>query len=625
MEQLPLKGSPSHQQKAAMLLSFPLPTALQLHVLSLLPPNERALSGRFVCREACDALKADCTASLSQPLPPHAEPWAQAWAKKEGQEGLKQLPFQHKLQLLCTAAATGSEVNLEVTWTLLQPSILPDYMQTCSSHSCNDPGEAAARAGHLHLLGWLVRHCPAQLNPSNVMHAAVQHCHLEGLQEAWEALQGLPHVSHRNLNQWVLNAAAGLATPDAFAKMEWVLATGAGACRLDNTTVTAAAHRGNLGLLRWLRERGCAPSVGAVEAALCSADLSVAQWLVDEAGCKLPTEGVSSWRWPLWAATQGPDGVAKLRWLQERGCPQLDRDTMLLHVALLATSAGRVEVLRSLLPRFGTWDVLRSEPPRSKFADAAVRSGKPAMLEFLHQAGLRYAPGAYAHAAGTANMAMIKWLARSSAAPPSGLRLSDLKEIFAGWPRMRVAHSRALMPAVQLLVGAGYSDWDTANGDAKEVVSQAAELGDLALVQYLLRQMPGLRLDGYVMTAAAKGGCQALVEWLAARHPSCRLIPRDTSPYIHAAKNADLATLTALWRLGVRWGARDVVVRAVRLRCTMPGLRWLVERGAPVGRRGAMLRAVALDGFGGAYSEEERAWLRGLVVAPGAPAAGAGA
>ncbi len=96
-----------------------LPTALQLHILSFLTPNDRALSGRLVSPDAARALSEPqhCTASLSQPLSPHAAPWALAAA----QQHLRPLPFWRKLQLLCAATASGSVVNLEVTLTLLCP------------------------------------------------------------------------------------------------------------------------------------------------------------------------------------------------------------------------------------------------------------------------------------------------------------------------------------------------------------------------------------------------------------------------------------------------------------------------------------------------------------------------
>ncbi len=599
-----------------------LPTALQLHVLSLLTPNERALSGRFVCREVRDALKNDCTASLSQPLPPHAAPWAQ----EAGQEHVRRLTCRRKLQLLCTAAASGSEVNLDVAWTLLQPSIFADMLRSpCGYYSYPDPGEAAARSCHPQLLGWLVRHCPAMLRPAHVLKVAARHCSLAGLQAAWGVLQRVPCIAYGYhqpvLNQVVLDAAAGSTTPDAVAKVEWLReAANARACSLQAKTFEAAARSGDLGRLQWLRDRGCAPDDGAVERALQHADLSVAQWLVDEAGCELPRGDLSSWDSMLQAAAQSSDGLTKLRWLQERGCPQL-RGQTLLCVALRATSAGRVDLLRSLLPLFGDWDVLRSRTPQAQLILMAVRSGDTALVEYLRQAGLRYDASAYTDGASRGNLAMIEWLARNSGVPPSKLRWRDLKMIIHVWPRLTAADSRGLLEAVQLLAGAGYSDWPLGNEPAKAMVSTAAERGDLAVVQYLLQRMPGLRLDGCVLTAAAKGGCEALVEWLAEQHPGCLVIPRDTSPYADAARSGDRGTLVALRRLGVPWGRQDVVVQAVSEGCRMPVLRWLVEQGAPVGRRWDM--AQTLMNAPEQYNTAERAWLRGLAVVPGAPAAGA--
>ncbi len=72
-----------------------LPPALILHVLKLLLPNEQALSGRFTCRDARNGLSdpQQCTATLSQPLPPHAAPWDQAaW-----QQHIREHPYLQKL------------------------------------------------------------------------------------------------------------------------------------------------------------------------------------------------------------------------------------------------------------------------------------------------------------------------------------------------------------------------------------------------------------------------------------------------------------------------------------------------------------------------------------------------
>ncbi len=102
-----------------------LPPALQLHILSFLPPNDRALSGRLVSPDAAVGLREHYTASLFQPLPPHAV----TWAVEAGQQHMRHLPFWHKLQLLRTAAASGSEANLEVALALYQPRTFPELLR----------------------------------------------------------------------------------------------------------------------------------------------------------------------------------------------------------------------------------------------------------------------------------------------------------------------------------------------------------------------------------------------------------------------------------------------------------------------------------------------------------------
>ncbi len=237
-----------------------LPPALQLHILSFLPANDRALSGRLVSPDAAAALTGPdhCTASLSQPLPPHAAPWA----VEATQLHLRQLPFRHKLQPLCTAAASGSEVNLEVALSLLRPSVFSElwYAGGGMWSPYNDPGVAAVEAGHPQLLGWLLDRCPGLVNPDRVLSAVAQHCDLAGLQAAWELLR-LPRVSTTLISGWrpatrtsaALAAAAGSATPDAVAKMEWLMSK----INWGPEAAAAAARSGDLGRLRWLRDGGC--------------------------------------------------------------------------------------------------------------------------------------------------------------------------------------------------------------------------------------------------------------------------------------------------------------------------------------------------------------------------------
>ncbi len=80
-----------------------LPPGLQLHILSFLPPNDRALSGRLVSPDAAAALTGPDTPppcpSRCRPTP-HPGPWMRHSCI------FGRCPSGTKLQLLCTAAAT---------------------------------------------------------------------------------------------------------------------------------------------------------------------------------------------------------------------------------------------------------------------------------------------------------------------------------------------------------------------------------------------------------------------------------------------------------------------------------------------------------------------------------------
>ncbi len=90
---------------------------------------------------------------------------------------------------------------------------------------------------------------------------------------------------------------------------------------------------------------------------------------------------------------------------------------------------------------------------------------------------------------------------------------------------------------------------------------------------------------------------EVLLEWLVEQHPGCLAGPWSPSAYAAPARKGDRGTLEALRRLGVPWGAENVVARAVE-RCPVPALRWLVGQGAPVGSRQGMERAVGRGGAG---------------------------
>ncbi len=635
-----------------------LPTAVQLHILSLLTPNDRALSGRLVSPDARDAFSGaqHCTASLSEPLVAHAA----ARAVAAGQQYVLQLPFWHKLQLLCTAAASGCEVNLAVALEVLQPSVFAELLQPSvvpgllqlpirntdrrvfganrseDSHNPDawrerrvhyDPGQAAVKAGHPDVLGWLARRCPGLLRPQRVLEAAARHCSLAGLQTAYEALQGSVNsggaIGRGGLRQMpsqgMLDEAAASATPDYLAKMEWILSLGGPNCRLQESTAEAAARSGDLHRLQYLRSRGCPMGGDAfLKRALMHADLGMAQWLVDEAVCHMP-QAMDEWGLGqlLFAAAHGSDGVAKLQWLQARGIllGSGDEDELLRMPTMSAIMAGCTDVLSYLIAAFGT---SRAVSTWARHSGAAAGSGSIAMVECLRDAGAVFGSEAFNAAGRKGDLAMVRWLAGEARASLVTPERHLLPALVLHWPRRTAADSRGLLEAVQVVVGAGLCDW---GGFGNRLWMEVVKWGNLALLQYLQQQQQqqsGQRSDSSIMAAAAaQAGCEALLEWLA-EQPGGLASPPSSTPaeslYVAPAARGDRATLTALRRLGVPWGAEDVVARAVNGFGQAPALRWLVEQGAPVGSAAALEEAVAKAVRRRSLSAADAEWLRGLAA-----------
>ncbi len=141
--------------------------------------------------------------------------------------------------------------------------------------------------------------------------------------------------------------------------------------------------------------------------------------------------------------------------------------------------------------------------------------------------------------------------------------------------------------------------------DQPGCMAEAAERGDLDLVRHLhsLRNTTSPEPHGVsVWYGAAKGGCRAVLEWLAEEGGGPPVVPgigggggdggggsttgrgRDqpgVSPYVAAGCNADLLTLECLRRLGVPLGD-GALVEAVAERCDTAVLRWLVDAGVRV-------------------------------------------
>ncbi len=264
----PLTRTAAHANTRPSSSSPPLPMLspdLIIYVLSHLPPNEFVCSGRLISRDICArlTLPRHCTTDLSQPLPAHVATWADP-----SPAALHALSFRRKLHALSyVAASSGSETNLDVAWRMLRPSLSPHRSPEAYGADCwsrgdiEDPGTAAVRQGHAHLLPYMIQHgCP--LDPVRTLAAAAQYGELPVLQDTWMVMTGAAaaaadaaantcnggaHISGgvqltvavQALYDAALAAAARSRTADAMQKLQWLV--GEGCWRHWDLFVAAAA------------------------------------------------------------------------------------------------------------------------------------------------------------------------------------------------------------------------------------------------------------------------------------------------------------------------------------------------------------------------------------------------
>ncbi len=578
------------------------PPELITAVLSRLPPNEVALSVRRTCRAAAQhfAEEHHRTAAIGQPLPPHA---ASGTLGEEAEAAFRGLTFQHKLRTLSVAAASGSVTNLEVAWRLLHPCVFPEllttdyYLERLRQEDLDislDAGTAAARSANMSALSWLLDRCPGLVNRSRSLEAAARHCPLPQLQEAWGLLSSAD--SSLSLNDAVLGAAAESPTPDAVAKMEWLLQQGG--CSLTPGTATAAARSGDLARLKWLQGRGCPfDNWGVLEAALRHADVLVAEWLVDEAGCPFPGRHVAGC---LVSAAAASGSVAKLRWLQARGVlPEGPNGMLLAPVAM----AGQLDALRFV-----------HQQGRDMIVDSiaiglAVRSGDVGSVAYLLGAGCPVGEdvvyGWYITGC-KGGLAMLRWLLDKARVSASGL---SVRNVIESWPRTTPADSRQLLEAVRLVAPLGRSSGGRAAKEAVAALCLAADRGDLGLLRYLHEELGG-ELGPSVLAGAARGGCEAMLEWLVEQGCGAGETGAMDDCYLAAGGRGNLGTLVCLRSLGVPWG-EGLLLKAVQQCLPLPVMQWMWGQGARIGPRdlqeAARLAGAQRDGDRGRRVAE---WLR---------------
>ncbi len=606
---------------------------LMLRVLSARPPHTLAYAGRLACKDAAQQCTQpqQCTLLLSEPLPPSSQAFDLALAK--AQQGVSALSFRRQLNLFSTAAASGSQANLELVWTVMRPRVCPEMLRVGPPkdvRDVGDPGVAAARAGHPHLLPWLLAHCPGLVDPVKALAAVAGHCDLAALQEAWglvrEALDSpgeggarqqpgrttrADGVGEQGGSMWeqLLDAAAACKFPEGSAKLEWVLWAGGGCSLVRAATVAAALRSGQLDRVQWLlREfpwvRVGPGKGGIVTAALQHSDLGVVEWLVDEAACALPgaEEGAEA------AAASG--NVAKLLWLERRGLPLTSAAWNL--AARCAARKGHVGVLRFLEER----PVDFSDPTDGGLFYAAVESGSIEAAALLRHHGC---PANYDLCfAARGNVEMVRWLldeAQLNTSPEAALQ-----GVLYLWPDQTSADDAGLAAAVGMLLevakaagGAAGKAGDAIKTEVLFAVNAAASRGNAQLLRTILEHPLAPYAHDVYMGEAASSGCVDAMRWLSQPGESSGR-RRYTEPArsvawlsCHGALvSGDLATAAYLTSLGMVWG-RTSLFQAVAKGCFLSGLQWMVEQGAPAGPKGVRR---ALEG---AKSTEVREWLVSLL------------
>ncbi len=585
-------------------------------VLEALEPNDKALAGRLVNKDIYARLQHHATAWLSLPLPEHVlEPTWQPHLLRFFQ----QLTFGRRLRTMSAATASGSETNLELIWSLLEPCLAVGLYRYENYYQQQDPGTVAVRSGNLHLLPWLVDHdCP--MNDVNTLAAAAQHCDLAELQQVWEALECDLQPPTGFWGGRVATAAARCGS-GAVDKLSWLLSVvGEEALQLYKGRLLAAAavgsaESGNMPLLEWLAGQGLdLPGVAAelrvpydvtcwnvLAAALQHGQLTIADWLVDQAGCPLPQQEPDQYLWYAWDGAAKDGSIEAMRWLLRREVP--------LHSYALPDTAavGQLAAVRFLHEECG------QELTASAFF-GAVGSGSLPTAQWLLQAGCPKDSDAYESAASTGDAAVVLWLAREVQVPPANSTLSDILEY---WHRDRVP-SGGLEPMVRALVEAGFPPGD--GSYETDSIGWAAEHGDLRLVRYLHEEV-GVPFAPCTMRNAACGGCEPVLEWLVGAGCVPDIEDEDCGPWAWPLEYGLFGTLCCMRQLQVPWDNNVLSVADDRA-APLPVLRWLVEWGAPWDREAV---AAAVDGAKrrGAFARTVE-WFEAR-MAEGPPHGGSGA
>ncbi len=519
------------------------------------------------------------------------------------------MSMRRKLLWLSTAAASGGKANVQVAWRALQSRLFPELLLTkyymTFYPDVMDPATAASESGHFRVIPEVLDTCPGFVRPYDLLSSAAEFADLSGpfgLQATWNRLYTADQrrLSDALEDPSIIEAAMASRTPYAEHKVAWLLKKGATLCAAALAGKALALHipflaaqGGGLDRLVWL----CAAHDSESDrhkvlgAALMHCDLAAVQWLLDRGLCTLPRRlqnlppnagfnaehryqcGLREWEAQLSAAACSHiDGVAKLKLLQENWAP-LDVASVAAATATAAAGAGELDTLRYMYENVGTvvladWTLVVT----------AVRSGSTPAVAWLLQ---RYCPldnESLSVAAQRGDLAMVRWLLQEAKLRPGDLDLG--RRFIALWPYRSRWDSARLLQAVRLVLQASVAAATAPLAAAAaggggggplplqltSTLSAAATRGDLDLVRLLVQERE-LVPDAAVFSAAAGSGCEALLEWLAAR--GC---PSSADAWVQA--------LACMRRLGVPWD-EGVLGAAAGAKVPEPVLEWLKAECAP--------------------------------------------
>ncbi|PNH05311.1 Ankyrin repeat domain-containing protein [Tetrabaena socialis] len=385
-----------------------------------LPPNERACTLRLVNKATAAQFRAPqhTAVRLSLPVPHHAFVWR--WGREEALSGLTR---GQREQLPRLTARSGSVANLEVllaredtysrplTTNVLIEAAGAGHLEACrwlrqqgcpwdewvlrkaagdghravcewllaSGCPWSEGGAgAAARGGHVGLVDWLLG-TGRSLNVAGLLAGAAEGCNLPTLQHLHHTYLDGAGTPLPSANLVVAASAAGSATADWRAKVEWL--EGRGYPRSAGTCTEAARLHDGQGRLEWLQQRGYPLTPSAAVMAGASGAVDVLQYVLD-AGVELHGKDAIVASLVHGAVVGGH--LAVLQALHARG---------LLHVQLggaLAESAaqrGHLTVVAWLVETLGAAAVLSTRVFAAAAGPRASECNRMELLAWLHEHG----------------------------------------------------------------------------------------------------------------------------------------------------------------------------------------------------------------------------------------------